>query len=104
MSSTETHLKQNYIGGQWVDSKGGKLHDVINPATEEAASTVVLGTAADVDDAVAAAKTAFQSFSQTTREERLAPPNRHVEEQKKRSEESGVGQEGVHTGNSQRST
>ena len=53
--STETHLKQNYIGGQWVDSKGGKLHDVINPATEEAASTVVLGTAADVDDAVAAA-------------------------------------------------
>ena len=35
--STETHLKQNYIGGQWVDSKGGKLHDVINPATEEAA-------------------------------------------------------------------
>ena len=54
MSDTETHLKQNYIGGQWVDSKGGKLHDVINPATEEAASTVVLGTAADVDDAVAA--------------------------------------------------
>ncbi|HWT41509.1 MAG TPA: aldehyde dehydrogenase family protein, partial [Sphingopyxis sp.] len=51
--STETHLKQNYIGGRWVDSKGGKLHDVINPATEEAASTVVLGTAADVDDAVA---------------------------------------------------
>ena len=42
--STETHLKQNYIGGRWVDSKGGKLHDVINPATEEAASTVVLGT------------------------------------------------------------
>src|SRR3546814_20376662 len=71
MSSTETHLKQNYIGGRWVDSKGGKLHDVINPATEEAASTVVLGTAADVDDAVAAAKTAFKSFSQTTREERL---------------------------------
>src|SRR3546814_13625263 len=62
MSSTETHLKQNYIGGQWVDSKGGKLHDVINPATEEAASTVVLGTAADVDDAVAAAKTAFKSI------------------------------------------
>ena len=38
-----------YIGGRWVDSKGGKPHDVINPATEEAASTIVLGTAADVD-------------------------------------------------------
>ena len=83
--STETHLKQNYIGGRWVDSKGGKLHDVINPATEEAASTVVLGTAADVDDAVAAAKTAFKSFSQTTREERLELLNRIVEEYKKRA-------------------
>ncbi|WP_166945171.1 aldehyde dehydrogenase family protein [Sphingopyxis panaciterrae] len=84
MSDTETHLKQNYIGGQWVDSKGGKLHDVINPATEEAASTVVLGTAADVDDAVTAAKEAFKTFSQTTREERLDLLNRIVEEYKKR--------------------
>ena len=85
MSSTETHLKQNYISGQWVDSKGGKLHDVINPATEEAASTVVLGSAADVDDAVAAAKEAFKKFSQTTREERLELLNRIVEEYKKRA-------------------
>src|SRR3546814_19859028 len=92
MSSTETHLKQNYIGGQWVDSKGGKLHDVINPATEEEASTVVLGTAADVDDAVAAAKTAFKSFSQTTREDRSALLNRIV-----RSEESSEGKAGLST-------
>jgi aldehyde dehydrogenase (NAD+) len=84
MSDTETHLKQHYIGGRWVDSKGGKLHDVINPATEETASTVVLGTAADVDDAVAAAKEAFKTFSQTTREERLDLLNRIVEEYKKR--------------------
>ena len=61
--STETHLKQNYIGGRWVDSKGGKPHDVINPATEEAASTIVLGTAADVDDAVAAARAAHGNWS-----------------------------------------
>ncbi|MGB3847134.1 aldehyde dehydrogenase family protein [Sphingopyxis sp. YF1] len=84
MSDTETHLKQNYIGGKWVDSKGGKLHDVINPATEEAASTVVLGTAADVDDAVTAAKEAFKTYSQTTREERLELLGRIVEEYKKR--------------------
>jgi aldehyde dehydrogenase (NAD+) len=83
--STETHLKQNYIGGQWVDSKGGKPHDVINPATEEAASTIVLGTAADVDDAVAAAREALKSWSQTTREERLDLLNRIVEEYKKRA-------------------
>ncbi|MDR7062212.1 MULTISPECIES: aldehyde dehydrogenase family protein [unclassified Sphingopyxis] len=83
--STETHLKQNYIGGRWVDSKGGKPHDVINPATEEAASTIVLGTAADVDDAVAAAREALKSWSQTTREERLDLLNRIVEEYKKRA-------------------
>ncbi len=83
--STEQHLKQNYIGGQWVDSKGGKPHDVINPATEEAASTIVLGTAADVDDAVAAAREALKSWSQTSREERLDLLNRIVEEYKKRA-------------------
>lgn len=84
MSDTATHLKQNYIGGRWVDSKGGKPHDVINPATEEAASTIVLGTAADVDDAVAAARAALKGWSQTSREERLDILNRIVEEYKKR--------------------
>ncbi|MCC2602866.1 aldehyde dehydrogenase family protein [Sphingopyxis yananensis] len=82
--STEQHLKQHFIGGQWVDSIGGKEHQVINPATEEAASTVIMGTAADVDAAVAAARKAFTSFSQTSREERLALMGRIVEEFKKR--------------------
>src|SRR3546814_18867262 len=85
--STEQHVKQNFIGGQWVDSKGGKQHQVINPATEEPASTIVLGTAADVDDAVAAAKAAFKSWSQTTRAERLAVLTRIVAEYKKRGAE-----------------
>ncbi len=84
MSDTETHLKQNYIGGQWVDSIGGTPHGVINPATEEVCTTITLGTAADVDAAVAAAKEAFKTFSQTTREERLALLERIVEEYKKR--------------------
>jgi aldehyde dehydrogenase (NAD+) len=84
MSTTEQHLKQHYIGGQWVNSQGGKEHDVINPATEEAANTVILGTVADVDAAVVAAKEAFESFSQTSREERLELLNRIVEELKKR--------------------
>ncbi len=82
--STEQHLKQHFIGGQWVDSIGGKEHQVINPATEEAASTVIMGTTADVDAAVAAAREAFKSFSQTSREERLALLGRIVEEFKKR--------------------
>src|SRR3546814_18728749 len=76
--STEQQFKQNYSGGRWVDSKGGKDHQVINPATEEPASTIVLGTAADVDDAVAAAKEAFKSWSQTTREQRLEVDRKSV--------------------------
>jgi aldehyde dehydrogenase (NAD+) len=84
MSDFETHLKQNYIGGQWVDSQGGQEHQVISPSTEEATTTIVLGTAADVDAAVEAAKAAFPAFSQTTREERLALLGRIVEEYQKR--------------------
>ena len=84
MSDFETRLKQHYIGGQWVDSIGGKPHGVINPATEDVCTTITLGTAADVDAAVAAAKQAFKSYSQTSREERLALLERIVEEYKKR--------------------
>lgn len=76
--------EQNYINGQWVDSIGGSSHQVINPATEEPGTKITMGTAADVDSAVAAAKEAFKSFSQTTREERLALLGRIVEEYQKR--------------------
>ena len=74
----------HYIDGQWVPSAGGTRHEVINPATEEVVSTVTLGTAADVDVAVKAARRAFESFSQTSKEERLALLGRIVEEYKKR--------------------
>lgn len=62
-----------YINGEWVDpAEPGKMLDVINPATEEAYAQIAMGSAADVDRAVAAAKKAFETFSQTSREERLA--------------------------------
>src|SRR3546814_9930882 len=83
--SREENFKQHFIGRQWFDSKGGKPHDVINPATEEPASTIILGPAADVDDAVAAAKEAYKSWSQTSREGRPEIPGRIVEEYKKRA-------------------
>ncbi len=76
--------EQNYINGQWVDSDGGTPHRVINPATEEPGTQIVLGSRADVDAAVAAAKQAFKSYSQTSREERLALMGRVVEEYQKR--------------------
>ncbi len=60
-----------YINGEWVDPQGTDTLDVINPATEEVIATIAMGNQADVDAAVAAAKEAFVTFSQTTKEERL---------------------------------
>ncbi|MBC9032752.1 aldehyde dehydrogenase family protein [Sphingomonas sp. JC676] len=66
-----SYLKQ-FIDGAWVESEGGTRHAVINPATEEPVTEITLGSQADVDKAVAAAARAFESFSRTTVEERIA--------------------------------
>ena len=63
---------QFYINGEWVDPVDPKSLDVINPATEQVIGKIAMGNSQDVDKAVAAAKEAFESFSQTTKEERLA--------------------------------
>jgi aldehyde dehydrogenase (NAD+) len=60
-----------YIDGAWVDPVEPKTADVINPATEELAGVIASGSVVDVDKAVAAARRAFASWSQTTREQRL---------------------------------
>ena len=60
-----------YIDGQWVDPLQPNAFDVENPATEQVAGKISLGSAADVDAAVGAARRAFASWSQTTREQRL---------------------------------
>jgi len=77
-------LLNHYIDGQWVPSVGGRRYEVINPATEEACAAITLGTEADVDKAVAAAKRAFASYSQTTLEYRAALLTRIIAEYKKR--------------------
>ena len=61
-----------YINGQWVAPSTSDTIDVINPATEQPIDVVAMGGLADVDAAVAAAKAAFETFSQTTKEERIA--------------------------------
>jgi len=76
-----------YINGQWVDPTTPKTLDVINPATEEAFATISMGSAADVDKAVAAAKAAFPAFSRTTREERMALIGKIMEVYQSRYEE-----------------
>src|SRR5271163_849337 len=66
------NCRQFYIDGKWVDPVIVHDFSVINPATEEPIATISLGTSADVDRAVAAAKRAFASYSETTVPERLA--------------------------------
>ena len=63
---------QFYINGEWVDPVDPQHLDVINPATEESIAKIAMGNSEDVNKAVAAAKNAFESFSQTSKEERLA--------------------------------
>ena len=60
-----------YIGGEWVSPAEPRTLDVVNPADEQVAGRISLGSAADVDRAVAAAKAAFPAYSETTREQRL---------------------------------
>ena len=68
----QTNHEKFYIDGAWVDPVTPKTLDVINPATEEAYTRIAVGSAADVERAVAAAKAAFDSFSRTSPAERLA--------------------------------
>ncbi len=73
-----------YINGVWVEPLAAKTLDVINPATEQSAGRISLGSAADVDLAVKAARAAFASYSQTTLAERVALLERIVSEYQKR--------------------
>jgi aldehyde dehydrogenase (NAD+) len=60
-----------YIDGRWVDPVRPNPFDVENPATEQVCGKISLGSAADVDVAVTAARRAFSGWSQSSREERL---------------------------------
>ncbi len=64
--------RQFYIDGQWVDPVKANDFAVENPSSEEKIGVISLGSAADVDKAVKAARRAFQSFGFSSREERIA--------------------------------
>ncbi|UMB69353.1 aldehyde dehydrogenase family protein [Mycobacterium paraterrae] len=74
-----------YIDGQWVDPLRPNTFDVENPATEQVAGKISLGSATDVDVAVVAARRAFADWSQTTREQRLDLLQAVLAEYEKRS-------------------
>src|SRR5471032_2673665 len=64
---------QFYIDGQWVAPvNGGQRWDVINPATEDVAGTILLGDADDVERAVLAAHRAFAGYARTPLAQRIA--------------------------------
>jgi aldehyde dehydrogenase (NAD+) len=63
--------RQFFINGEWVDPVEPRDFPVINPATEEQIAVISLGSPADVDRAVAAARKAFESFSRTSLQERI---------------------------------
>ena len=67
-----TDRLQHYIDGRWVDSSEPRTFDVIDPSTEDRIGRIALGGSKDVDLAVAAARRAFESYSRTSRDERLA--------------------------------
>jgi aldehyde dehydrogenase (NAD+) len=74
-----------YINGKWTLPARPQLLKVENPATEQCIAEISLGSQADVDRAVAAARAAFESFSQTTPAERLALLERIVVEYNRRA-------------------
>ncbi len=74
-----------YIDGQWVDPVDLETVNTVNPATEEISGTIALGSAADVDAAVKAARRAFTTWSKTSREERLEILERILVEYQKRA-------------------
>ncbi len=71
--------RQFYIDGKWVDPAQANDFTVINPASEEPIATIALGSATDVDRAVAAAKSAFETYSETNLDERLSLLRRIIE-------------------------
>jgi aldehyde dehydrogenase (NAD+) len=80
--------EQFYINGEWVDpAEGLNTCEVLNPANEEVIGRIAMGSAADVDKAVIAAKDAFDTFSQTSVEERLALLGKIVEVYQSRYDE-----------------
>jgi aldehyde dehydrogenase (NAD+) len=78
-----------YIDGKWVDPVEQKTLDVDNPTTEQVSGKIAIGTDADVDKAVKAARKAFATWSVSSREERLDLLQAIQAEYQKRSADLG---------------
>ncbi len=65
LNKMEVEKLNNYINGQWVESKSTEILDVINPATTEKIAEVPLSTPEEVEAAIQAAKKAFGEWRET---------------------------------------
>lgn len=84
-------IDKYYIGGQWVaPAPGGRIADIVNPATEMVIGKLAMGVPEDVNRAVAAARAAFPAWSATSREERLVLLRRLLERYKARLDDVAV--------------
>jgi acyl-CoA reductase-like NAD-dependent aldehyde dehydrogenase len=63
--------KNFYINGQWVNPKSKEEIKVVNPATEQDCAVIALANKHDVNDAVVAAKNAYDTWAFTSKEERI---------------------------------
>jgi len=66
-----TTITTHYINGEFVESHGRELMDIIKPTNGQVIARVTLGDEEDTRRAIAAAKRAFSSFGRTTKDERL---------------------------------
>ncbi len=82
-----SHHRQFFIDGRWVDPAEPAFIDVIDPSTEQPFTKIAAGGRADVDRAVAAAKTAFATYALTSREDRLALLRRILDAYNARAED-----------------
>lgn len=73
------NMDKFYIGGAWVSPQSADTHPLYNPANEQRTCDIPMANVADVDAAVSAAKSAFESFSMTSQEYRLGLLKRLLE-------------------------
>src|SRR3984957_18918295 len=66
------HARQFYISGQWAAPLSSETLEDINPAPEQPITSIAMGSEQDVDVAVAAARAAFETYSLTSKADRLA--------------------------------
>jgi len=82
-----SNLKNFYINGQWVAPSASNDFEVINPSNEEVCATISLGSEADTNAAVTAARAAFEDWAFTPKADKLALLRKLLEVYKARSEE-----------------